>query len=69
MKRFVDYCRKRNCINGVSEAVRSYSLQKYGKILCWNCQKLEELKEKFKPSKEELKQLEEYDRKFERIYG
>lgn len=38
--READYCRNKDCIRTVSEKVARYSLENYGVVLCWECQKL-----------------------------
>ncbi len=37
-----DWCRNKDCLRQVSEKVAQFSQQKFGVVLCWECQRLDE---------------------------
>jgi hypothetical protein len=37
-----DWCRNENCLRQVSMKVAKFSKEKFGIVLCWNCQRLDE---------------------------
>ena len=37
-----DWCRNRGCLKQVNEKVAEFSKKKFGVVLCWNCQRLDE---------------------------
>lgn len=41
-KRFTDFCRNKNCLKQVNAKVSEFSKKKFGVVLCWNCQRLDE---------------------------
>jgi len=41
-KQFKDWCRNKNCLKQVNEKVAEFSKKKFGAVLCWNCQRLDE---------------------------
>ena len=41
-KQFKDWCRNKNCLKQVNEKVAEFSKKKFGVVLCWNCQRLDE---------------------------
>lgn len=41
-KQFTDWCRNKGCLKQVNEKVAKFSKEKFGVVLCWNCQRLDE---------------------------
>ncbi len=41
-KQFTDWCRNKGCLKQVNEKVAKYSKEKFGVVLCWDCQRLDE---------------------------
>lgn len=37
-----DWCRNKGCLKTVNEKVAKFSKEKFGVVLCWNCQRLDD---------------------------